>query len=570
MTTDTGAAQSGPHHPPIHSGPDLGASLVGGGIPGVGTVDARGWVRWASAVLAVPLTVVLRFALLPLIPRGIPYITLFPVTVAVALLAGMGPAVLCGVLGSLAIDYYFIEPLYAVELSIEGLSRMAVMVMTSIFVGYVGQTLRAARAEAEQRAQALREGERRLREANELLEAVTEGTNELIGAQDTNFRYIFFNNVFKEELKRLTGKDIEIGMSMVDVLADMPEQQRIAVEQWGRAMKGETINETLEYGDPGRHRRVYSVRLTPIRDAGGRITGAGQIVTDVTEQVRSEEELRQTRDYLENLFNHANAPIIVWDPDFRITQFNQAFETLTGRDANDVLGRSLDLLFPAERREEAMSHIRKAASGERWEVVEIPIVHLDGSVRTVLWNSATLYAADGKTPTATIAQGQDITLRKKAEESLRRARDELENRVQERTAELSQANLRLAEEIAERERAQEGLQKQALQLRALTSELTLAEQRERHRLAQILHDHLQQFLVAAKLHTTPLQRSEDPAVREAASEVDDLIREAIAASRSLTAELSPPVLRRWTHRGVAMAGPMDAREAQPGDRDDPG
>ena len=42
-------------------------------------------------------------------------------------------------------------------------------------------------------------------------------------------------------------------------------------------------------------------------------------------------ELRETRDYLDNLFNYANAPIIVWNPNYEITRFNHAFERLTGQ-----------------------------------------------------------------------------------------------------------------------------------------------------------------------------------------------------------------------------------------------
>ncbi len=138
-----------------------------------------------------------------------------------------------------------------------------------------------------------------------------------------------------------------------------------------------------------------------------------------------EEGLRETRDYLENLFNYANAPIIVWDPEFRITRFNHAFEHLTGLKSEQVLGKKLDILFPEDKKEESMGHIRRAVAGERWEVVDIPILRTDGSVRTVLWNSATLYGPDGKTVVATIAQGQDITERKQAEEALRRRTDEL-------------------------------------------------------------------------------------------------------------------------------------------------
>jgi PAS domain S-box-containing protein len=79
-------------------------------------------------------------------------------------------------------------------------------------------------------------------------------------------------------------------------------------------------------------------------------------------------------------------------------------------------------------------------------------------------------------------------------------------------------------------------------LHALASELTLAEQRERKQLAQVLHDHIQQLLVGAKFRLAILGRTDSPALQKAAGDVDDLLTEAIKASRSLTAELSPPIL----------------------------
>ncbi len=143
-----------------------------------------------------------------------------------------------------------------------------------------------------------------------------------------------------------------------------------------------------------------------------------ELETRVKERTR---ELQETRDYLDNLFNYANAPIIVWNPDFEITRFNHAFERLTGRIAEEVLGFKLDILFTDDSRDESMRHIHEATSGERWEVVEIPIKHKNGTVRILLWNSANLYAQDGKTVIATIAQGQDITARKVAEEKEKQA-----------------------------------------------------------------------------------------------------------------------------------------------------
>jgi PAS domain S-box-containing protein len=143
-------------------------------------------------------------------------------------------------------------------------------------------------------------------------------------------------------------------------------------------------------------------------------------IMDITDRKRFEAELRETRDYLENLIGYANAPIIVWNAELCITRFNQAFEELTQRAAGEVVGQHLELLFPDDRRRaQALALVTEASAGERWQAVEIPIRRADGEVRTVLWNSATVFAADGMTPVATIAQGQDITERVIAERALR-------------------------------------------------------------------------------------------------------------------------------------------------------
>ncbi|MFA6478922.1 MAG: PAS domain S-box protein [Victivallaceae bacterium] len=149
-------------------------------------------------------------------------------------------------------------------------------------------------------------------------------------------------------------------------------------------------------------------------------------VQDITGQKQTETALLESNAYLENLINYANAPIIIWDPLFRITRFNHAFEFLTGRSEAEVLGQSLEILFPVAATY-SMELIRMTLTGERWESVEIEILHRDGSTRTVLWNSATLFAADGQTPVATIAQGQDITARKRAESELRGREEQFRN-----------------------------------------------------------------------------------------------------------------------------------------------
>ena len=135
------------------------------------------------------------------------------------------------------------------------------------------------------------------------------------------------------------------------------------------------------------------------------------VLRDVTERRQAEEELRETKDYLENLLTYANSPIIVWDAQFRITAFNKAFERLTGLNVSDVLNKPVEMLLSETSRELSLGHIKLATSGSRWEAVEIDIMDVIGIKHTLLWNSATIYAPDGKTSIATIAQGQDITQR---------------------------------------------------------------------------------------------------------------------------------------------------------------
>ena len=155
-----------------------------------------------------------------------------------------------------------------------------------------------------------------------------------------------------------------------------------------------------------------------IKDDDGHLHAVVGVARDMRKTNRLIGELRETRDYLENLMNYANASIIVWDPEFRITRFNRAFEHLTGYIVDEVIGQELRILFPEASRDESLEKIARTSRGEYWESVEIPILRKDAETRLVLWTSANIYAEDGTTLLATIAQGIDITERVRAEETL--------------------------------------------------------------------------------------------------------------------------------------------------------
>ncbi len=99
-----------------------------------------------------------------------------------------------------------------------------------------------------------------------------------------------------------------------------------------------------------------------------------------------------------------------------------------------------------------------------------------------------------------------------------------------------------AHDVTERKEAEAKLMLYQQQLRSLASELSLAEERLRRRIAAELHDHIAQNLAISKIKLESLADNADPGLVKSLNEVNGLISQTIGATRSLTFEVSPPVL----------------------------
>jgi PAS domain S-box-containing protein len=333
---------------------------------------------------------------------------------------------------------------------------------------------------------------------------------------------------------------------------------RLAEEEdvLARLRRGERIDhfETIRRTKDGRE-IPFSVTVSPIRDAQGTIIGASKVGRDLSERHRAEE----LRNWLAAIVDCSDDAILSKTLDGTITSWNRGAERIFGYTAAEAVGQHITLIIPEEGRAEENEVLARLRRGQRVDHFETVRCARDGRLVPVSMTVSPVSDGLGRMIGASNV-ARDITERKLAEHERRRRHDELEERVRERTGELSRANEALRLEMAGRQQVeQERLQ--------LLTRLVLAQEDERRRIARELHDQLGQQLTALRLtletmKAQPVERTDLRAqietLQELARQLDEDIafrlwelRPSIVEDLGLRAALTH-YLHAWSkHAGVA-------------------
>jgi PAS domain S-box-containing protein len=257
-----------------------------------------------------------------------------------------------------------------------------------------------------------------------------------------------------------------------------------------------------------------SVTVSPVFNAKGRIVGLSQVLRDISDRRTAQLELQRREEEFRAVVEHAPDIIARFDSEFRHIYVNAAITALTGLPSSEFVGRtSRELGMPPELCDQWESGIRDVFVNGKPGVLDFVF---EGQQGEVCLHSRLVpeFGPDGSVQTV-LSVVRDITDYYRARQEVQSVNETLEQHVAQRTAELRQ----------------------------LARQLVLAEQSERRRLSLLLHDDLQQLLVAAcmrmDLLTERLRGSDhEQAVRRAMQ----LLQQSIDSSRSLSHELSPPIL----------------------------
>lgn len=254
------------------------------------------------------------------------------------------------------------------------------------------------------------------------------------------------------------------------------------------------------------------------------------VFRDISDRKQAEAALRESELRYRETFANAAVGIAHVALDGRWLEVNDAVCRITGYEREELLMKPFaDITHPDDLASEWANAQRLLAGEATTYSMEKRYLRKKGGI-TWINLTVSVQATGSGVPNTFICIIEDITERKEVEEELRNSEErlrslsaQLERMVEQRTQELVRSQDRL---------------------RKMATELNLAEQRERKRLAGELHDYLAQLLVVCRLNLGQVRRISLPEKAEdIVKETEDMLNKALNFSRTLMAELSPPVLQ---------------------------
>lgn len=285
------------------------------------------------------------------------------------------------------------------------------------------------------------------------------------------------------------------------------------------------VQAVLDRGDPvereirSEQGRWFMTRLQPYRTSADKIQGVVISFIDVTARKEAEEQIRHAKKLAEEVIDTVRNPMLVLGDDLRVHSANTAFYEYFNAAPEQITGKLVFELHQGRWDTPRLRELLEKVLPQTTTFEDFELEHeVDGGEsRHLLLNARQIDHMQ-----LILLAMEDVTDRTQARHALTQAHDELERQVAERSSELYT---------------------QSQRLRMLVRDLASAEQRERKRMASILHDELQQLLVGVKIHIgMSRDRNRDATIAQSLEQATRHLDEAIGTTKSLVRQVAPQAL----------------------------
>lgn len=388
-------------------------------------------------------------------------------------------------------------------------------------------------AELDEVHDALRKSEGSVRR---LLDAIPQ----LVWTNDADGNTNYFNRRWYD----YTGLNSRRSAALIWQALIHPDDAPVSKKRWHRALKtGEVFECEYRLRNAAGEYHWFIGRTVPLRDKNRIVAWVGS-ATDIQDLKQAEAAWKESEERYRLMVDGArDYAIFMMNPSNEIVYWSAGAERVFGWSASEAVGQSGEIVFTPEDRENEVeeNEIERAlrdgvASDRRWHIrKDGTCIWVDGMMRRL--NDEKTGALRGFAKIA-----RDATQQHEAEQQLRRAHDELDQRVQERTRDLERTNAKLRQAMEQRQ--------------MLEKQILLITEQERARISHDLHDSLCQELTATAL----LLKSRAHAIERQSKAAADSLAEA-AETLSANAQMARDLARGLHPMDIGASGlPSALRE----------
>ena len=359
-----------------------------------------------------------------------------------------------------------------------------------------------------------------------------------IGMMDMDRKLLDANPAFC----RMFGKSREELIGQIPETVTYPGDQAASSQQFMDLVTGKEDSYRGERRYICKNGETFwaNITMSIVRDGNGKPQYVIGMLVDIDEQKQVLTKLKESEARFRAIFENVSIGMALVGLDRRILALNERTEKIIGYTPEEMIGRSPTFLSHPEDLQIGMEGFQELVAGKRDSLLmEKRYVRKNGEVFWARITYLLIRSPEGE-PQLLVGSIEDINEQKMAAEKLSAQEAEylrtLEMRVEERTRELKETNLRLVGEIEQRQRAEEALTSKAADHAVLA---------ERNRLARELHDAVTQTLFSASLIAEVLPELWQMNIEEAqrsTEELRQLTRGALAEMRTLLMELRPASL----------------------------